>query len=112
LRFSGAPNSNLGGGAAGPNTALSGSKFGIIIEFTGTTLLAKGEEITILHDDGVALKIDRTANIPGFNPFVTAPTRGIRQSSPGRAATHSFDLLYANGAQAEALGFFSIPVLY
>jgi len=109
LRFSGAPNSNLGGGAAGPNTALSGSKFGIIIEFTGTTLLAKGEEITILHDDGAALKIDGQ-QIPGFDPNVTGPVAEIARFS-GPSGDHSFDLLYANGAGPGAWILF-YPALY
>jgi DNA-binding winged helix-turn-helix (wHTH) protein len=109
LRFSGAPNSNLGGGAAGPNTALSGSKFGIIIEFTGTTLLAQGEAITILHDDGAALKIDGQP-IPGFDPNVTGPVAEVARFS-GPSGDHSFDLLYANGAGPGAWILF-YPALY
>jgi len=109
LRFSGAPNSNLGGQAAGPNTALSGGKFGVIIEFTGTTLLAQGEEITILHDDGVALKIDGQL-IPGFDPNVTGPVQEVSRFN-GPSGDHSFDLLYANGAGPGAWILF-YPALY
>jgi len=109
LRFSGAPNSNLGGEAAGPNTALSGSKYGVIIEFTGTTRLDQGEEITILHDDGVALKIDGQL-IPGFYPNVTGPVQEVARFS-GPSGDHSFDLLYANGAGPGAWILF-YPALY
>ncbi|MGD0214596.1 MAG: winged helix-turn-helix domain-containing protein [Terriglobales bacterium] len=109
LKFSGIPNPNLDGAAAGPDTAMSGPTWGILIEFTGTARLANGQKIQILHDDGVALKIDRQP-ISGFNPFVTAPTEESAVFT-GSSGAHSFDLLYANASGGGAWIFF-YPVLY
>ena len=95
LKFSGRGNPNLGGAAAEANTAMSGS-WGIIIELTGSVTLATGQVIQILHDDGVALKIDGTP-ISGFNPYVTPPTLESATFA-GQSGVHSFDLLYANAA--------------
>jgi len=109
LKFSGIANSNLGGAAARPETAMSGSTWGILIEFTGAASLTNGQPIYILHDDGVALQVDGNL-IPGFDPEVTSPTL---ESVAFRGATraHSFDLLYANASGGGAwLSFF--PALY
>ncbi len=88
---------------------MSGAKYGVLIEFTGTTPLAYGEAITILHDDGVALKIDGQ-EIPGFDPNVTAPVQEVAKFD-GTTGDHSFDLLYANGAGPGAWLLF-FPALY
>jgi serine/threonine protein kinase len=95
LKFSGVANPNLGGAPAKPTTAMSG-KWAIIIEFTGSVTLAEGTPISILHDDGVALKIDGQP-VAGFNPYATPP---LLESPPfaGHSGVHSFDLLYANTA--------------
>jgi DNA-binding winged helix-turn-helix (wHTH) protein len=109
LQFSGIPNPNLGGAAAGPDTTMSGRTWAVLIEFTGTANLAKGQEITILHDDGAALKIDGQT-IPGFDPLVTAPVaESVRFA--GLSGVHSFDLLYANAAGPGAWLLF-YPALY
>jgi hypothetical protein len=73
---------------------MSGRTWGILIEFTGTANLAKGQEISILHDDGVALEIDGQ-RISGFDPLPTAP---LLESAifAGPSGVHTFDLLYAN----------------
>jgi len=95
LKFSGIGNPNLEGAPAEPTTAMSGS-WGVIIELTGSVSLVNGQPISILHDDGVALKIDGSP-ISGFNPYVTPPT--LESSTfAGRTGVHSFDLLYANAA--------------
>jgi hypothetical protein len=109
LHFSGIPNSHLGGSAAGADTSMSGRTWGVLVEFTGSASLADGQEITILHDDGVALKIDGQP-IPGFDPFVTAP---VVESATfkGPAGVHSFDVLYANAAGSGAWLLF-YPALY
>ena len=94
LKFSGQGNPNLGGAPAGPTTAMSGRTWGILIEFTGTANLTHGEELSILHDDGVALEIDGR-QIPGFDALPTAP---VLESGTftGPSGVHRFDLLYAN----------------
>jgi DNA-binding winged helix-turn-helix (wHTH) protein len=96
LEFSGVSNPNLGGAAAKPTTEMSGS-WGIIIEFTGPVTLMSGQQISILHDDGVALRIDGIP-VSGFNPYTTPPTLESTRFA-GMSGVHSFDLLYANATQ-------------
>jgi hypothetical protein len=109
LKFSGVPNSNLGGAPAGPDTAMSGDTWGILIEFVGTTSFAKGQNISILHDDGVALQIDGQT-IPGFGGLPTSPIMETSRFS-GPSGLHTFDLLYANAGGGGAWILF-YPALY
>ena len=109
LKFSGLPNPNLGGAPVGPDTGMSGDTWGVLIEFNGTANLAHGQEIAILHDDGVALEIDGKL-IPGFSSGPTTP----QFDSPtfaGPTGVHSFDLLYANAAGGGAWILF-YPALF
>ncbi len=109
LKFSGLGNPNLNGEAAGPATAMSGRTWGILIEFSGTAELANGQDISILHDDGVALEIDGKI-VPGFDGGMTSP---VLESAvyTGPSAVHSFDLLYANATGGGAWLLF-YPALY
>ncbi len=109
LKFSGIPNSNLGGTAAGPDTAMSGDTWGILIEFVGTTSFNNGQEISILHDDGAALEIDGQL-IPGFGGLPTSPIME-RSRFTGPSGLHTFDLLYANAGGGGAWILF-YPALY
>jgi DNA-binding winged helix-turn-helix (wHTH) protein len=109
LKFSGIANANLGGAAAGPTTAMSGNGWGILVEFTGTTEFSSGQEIVILHDDGVALEIDGK-HIPGFSPGPTTPALESEVFT-GSSGVHSFDLLYANAAGGGAWLLF-YPALF
>jgi hypothetical protein len=109
LKFSGLPNPNLGGKAAGPDTAMSGDTWGILIEFIGTTTFTRDQDLSILHDDGVALQIDGQS-IPGFYPQVTPPVMESARFT-GPTGLHSFDLLYANAAGSGAWLLF-YPALY
>jgi DNA-binding winged helix-turn-helix (wHTH) protein len=109
LKFSGLANSNLGGAAAGPGTAMSGNTWGILIEFSGTANLTHGQDLSILHDDGVALKIDEKI-ILGFDGGLTTP---VMESAvfTGPSGVHSFDLLYANATGGGAWLFY-YPALF
>ena len=109
LKFSGIPNSNLGGAPAGPDTAMSGDTWGILIEFVGTTNFLKGQDISILHDDGVALEIDGRP-IPGFDALPTAPIMETSKFA-GPSGLHTFDLLYANAGGGGAWILF-YPALF
>lgn len=100
LKFSGVANPNLGGAAAGPATAMSGSTWGVLIEFNGTADLVKGQGISILHDDGVALEIDGQP-IAGFDALPAAPLLESARFN-GQSGVHTFDLLYANATGAGA----------
>lgn len=96
LQFSGLPNPNLGNKPAVSSTAMYNSTYGELIEFTGTVNLTSGQEIQILHDDGVALEIDGVL-ITGFGNHVTAPTLES-VTFTGTTGPHSIDLLYGNTA--------------
>jgi hypothetical protein len=109
LKFSGLANPNLGGIAAGPATAMSGSTWGVLIEFNGTADLVKGQGISVLHDDGVALQIDGQP-IAGFDALPAAPLLESPRFN-GPSGVHTFDLLYANAAGAGAWLLF-YPALY
>jgi DNA-binding winged helix-turn-helix (wHTH) protein len=109
LKFSKLDNPNLGGVPADPATPMSGRTWGILIEFTGTAKFTNGQEISILHDDGVALRIDGQ-QIPGFDPLVTSPVQESTRFA-GKSGKHSFDLLYANAAGAGAWLLF-YPAMY
>ncbi len=109
LKFSGIPNSNLGGAPAGPDTAMSGDTWGILIEFVGTTNFLKGQDISILHDDVVALEIDGRP-IPGFDALPTAPIMETSKFA-GPSGLHTFDLLYANAGGGGAWILF-YPALF
>jgi hypothetical protein len=94
LHFTGYLNPNLGGHVATAGTLINKTKYATIIEFTGTVNLTNGQQIQILHDDGVALMIDGTL-ISGFSGGVTFP---VIQSVTftGTTGPHSIDLLYCN----------------
>jgi DNA-binding winged helix-turn-helix (wHTH) protein len=109
LKFSGIPNSNLGGAPAGPDTAMSGDTWGILVEFVGTTNFIKGQGISILHDDGVALEIDGQP-IPDFDALPTSPIMETSRFT-GPSGLHTFDLLYANAGGGGAWILF-YPALY
>lgn len=109
LKFSGLPNASLGGAPVGPDTAMSGDTWGVLIEFNGTANLAHGQEIAILHDDGVALEIDGTL-IPGFSSGPTTP-QFDSSTFAGSTGVHSYDLLYANAAGGGAWILF-YPALF
>lgn len=94
--FSGVSNPNLGGAAAEPTTPMSGASYGIIIEFTGTITLTNGEQLSILHDDGVSLMIGGNL-ISGFQT-TTAPAFMQSVTFTGTSGTYTFNLLYANSA--------------
>ncbi len=109
LKFSGIPNPNLSGKAAGPDTAMSGDTWGILIEFIGSTTFVNGQEISILHDDGVALQIDGQT-ILGFDALPTAPLLESPKYT-GPSGVHTFDLLYANAGGGGAWILF-YPALF
>jgi hypothetical protein len=96
LRFTGVLNPNLGNKAAAPGTTINATSYGEIIEFAGTVSLTNGQQIQILHDDGVALQIDGVA-IAGFGSTVTVPVLDS-VTFTGATGAHSIDLLYANTA--------------
>jgi hypothetical protein len=108
LTFSGESNPYLGG-IVGPDTPMSGSGWGVMIEFTGTVSLKNGEKIYMVNDDGVALQIDGNL-IPGFPNGVTAPSLNY-EVFHGKKGEHSFDLLYAN-AQGGGAWLLFFPALY
>jgi hypothetical protein len=111
LKFSGIPNPNLPDGRPALNeTPMSGSTWGIIIEFTGPVSLTNGSPINILHDDGVALEVDGKP-ISGFNPHTTqAFLESVTWT--GSSGAHSFDLLYANSALPGGAWLLFFPQLY
>lgn len=109
LEFSGKPNPNLGGKPAGADTAMSGDTWGVLIEFKGSVNLAHGQEIAVLHDDGVALEIDGK-QIPGFSSWPTVPAFDVANFA-GPSGVHSFDLLYANATEGGAWLLF-YPALF
>ena len=88
---------------------MSGNTWGILIEFSGTANLTHGQELSILHDDGVALKIDEKI-ILGFDGGLTTP---VMESAvfTGPSGVHSFDLLYANATGGGAWLFY-YPALF
>jgi hypothetical protein len=96
LHFTGVLNPNLGNKAATKGTAINKTSYGEIIEFTGTLNLTNGQQIQILHDDGVALEIDG-APVSGFDSSVTEPVLES-VTFAGITGAHSIDLLYANTA--------------
>jgi hypothetical protein len=101
LQFSGLSNPNLPHGkAASSTTAMSGGSWGIMIELTGEVGLTNGSPIQIIHDDGVAVKVDGNV-VSGFNPYVTVPNLDS-VTWTGTSGTHSLDLLYANAQPAGA----------
>ncbi len=108
LTFSGDYNPNLGG-VVGPDTPMSGSGWGVIVEFTGTLDLKKNQKLYVANDDGIALEIDGTL-IPGFTSGVTPPNLE-EEKFTGKTGDHSFDLLYAN-AQGGGAWLLFFPALY
>ena len=109
LTFSGLPNANLGGTAASSATVMSSDVYGVMIEFTGTVKLTNGQEIGIIHDDGVSLNIDGNP-VSGFTTGITAAYLQLATFT-GTTRSHSFDLLYANAEPQEAWVVFS-PQLF
>lgn len=106
LAFSGLPNPNLGGEAAGPNTGMGDSKYGIMIEFNGTVYLTNGQQIQMIHDDGVSLMIDGNL-VSGFTSGITnAYLQSVTWT--GTTGTHNFTLLYANWASGHSDGAWMI----
>jgi hypothetical protein len=71
LKFSGLTNPNLGG-VVSETTPMGGTNYGVLIEFSGNINLTNGQEITILHDDGVSLEIDDVP-VSGFSNGVNVP---------------------------------------
>jgi hypothetical protein len=98
LTFSGASNAALGG-PVGPETMMNSTKYGEIIEFTGSASLQRDEEIYILHDDGVSLKIDGQP-FGDYNNGISLPILEHKRFT-GTSGTHTFDLLYGNVAESE-----------
>jgi len=94
LTFSGLPNPNLGGRAAGPSTKMSGERYGVMIEFTGNVVLGNNQVVGIIHDDGCSLMIDGSL-VGGFNTGSGVPILQTFNFA-GEGGTHTFDLLYAN----------------
>jgi hypothetical protein len=97
LTYSGLPNANLGGTAMTGTTAMSGAKYGLIIEFTQPNPCLPAT-IQILHDDGVSLHVNGNP-VGDFNPGITPP---ILESAPwtGSPCGNTVDLLYATAAMA------------
>jgi hypothetical protein len=108
LKFSGLTNPILGK-VVDASTPLSGTNYGIIIEFTGSIFLTHKRPIQILHDDGVSLVIDG-AQIAGFGSVVTPPKLESAVFT-GITGTHSVDLLYANAVGGGAWLLF-FPLLF
>jgi hypothetical protein len=98
--FSNQPNPNLGGAAMNAGTPMAGAAYGIMIEFTGTVNITNGEQVRILHDDGVSLNLPCVPNL--YNPHTTGPV--LESSTATCTGTEPFDLLYANVAGAAAQG--------
>ena len=97
LVYSDLPNPNLGGTAMTGTTAMSGAKYGLIIEFTQQNACLPAT-IQILHDDGVSLEVN--GNVVGkFNPGITAP---VLESASwgGSPCGNTVNLLYATAAMA------------
>ena len=95
LAFSGLSNTYLGGAAASAGTAMSGSGYGVIVEFTGQTNLSSGQTVSIFHDDGVAVRIDGSP-LNGYSTGI-----GISLESEifeGSSGVHRLDLLYSNAS--------------
>ncbi len=103
LHFTGFVNPILGNTAATANTPMNTAMYGEIIEFKGSVYLSNGQEIQILHDDGVALAIDGVL-IKGFDSETT-PAILETVKYTGTSGTHSIDLLYANVADGRSDGF-------
>ena len=97
LAYSGLPNPNLGGAAMTGTTAMSGAKYGLIIEFTQLNACLPAT-IQILHDDGVSLEVNGNP-VGKFNPGITAP---VLESASwgGSPCGNTVDLLYATAAMA------------
>jgi hypothetical protein len=111
LVYSGLPNSNLGGTAMVATTAMSGAKYGLIIEFTQSNACVP-TTIQILHDDGVSLQVNGKA-VGNFDPGVTPP---VLESAPwsGSECGNTVDLLYATAAMSGRDGAWLeyFPTLY
>ncbi|HKM48916.1 MAG TPA: hypothetical protein VJX69_15090 [Terriglobales bacterium] len=111
LVYSKLPNTYLGGAAAGPTTAMGGTDYGVIIEFTGTVNLTNGQEITIFHDDGVSLMIDGIP-VSGFGTGVNVPLLES-VTFTGTTGPHSIDLLYGNvGGVGNGAWLLFFPALF
>lgn len=108
LTFSGLTNPYLGG-VAGPDTPMSGSGWGIIIEFTGTINLKKDQRIYVVDDDGVSLELDGNP-VAGFPTGIHAATLTY-ETFTGKNGDYAFDLLYAN-AQGGGAWLLFFPALY
>jgi hypothetical protein len=66
----------------------------ISIELTGPVKLVNDQQISVLHDDGVALKIDGIP-VAGFNSYRTPPRQESTRFA-GSSGVRSLDLLCAN----------------
>jgi hypothetical protein len=97
LTYSGLPNANLGGAPMTGTTAMSGAKYGLIIEFIQPDACLPAT-IQILHDDGVSLKVNGNA-VGNFNPGITAPVLESASWS-GPPCGNTVDLLYGTAAMA------------
>lgn len=102
LHFTGVVNPNLGNTVATANTPLNKAAYGEIIEFQGTVYLSNGQEIQILHDDGIALGIDGVL-VKGFDSETTPPILETVKYT-GISGLHTIDLLYANVADGRSDG--------
>ena len=96
LKYSNKPNPYLGNVPVNKNTPMGGTNYGVIIEFTYTenNTSSHTAQMTIYHDDGVALEVNG-GFISGFRPGITWPIMESVQVAitPG---TTTYDLLYAN----------------
>jgi hypothetical protein len=110
LVYSGVSNPNLGGPMT-TTTAMSGAKYGLIIEFSLTNVCLP-TTIQILHDDGVSLQVNGKG-VGGFDPGITSP---ILESAPwsGSQCGNNVDLLYGTAAMSGRDGAWLeyFPTLY
>jgi hypothetical protein len=94
LKFSGLSNPNLPNGeAASASTLMSGPSWGIMVQFEFSEDLFTGENIVVIHDDGIALEIDGTL-VGGFTSTEGLSTNTVVWTGGG--GSHSINLLYAN----------------
>ena len=96
LKYSNLPNPYLGNTPVNAKTPMGGANYGVIMEFTytETNSSAHTAQMTIYHDDGIAMEVNG-GFISGFFPTTTWPIMESVQVAitPG---TTTYDLLYGN----------------
>ena len=80
---------------------------GTLLEFTGFVTVTNGQNVDVIHDDGLPLIIGGV-NL-GFNPGPTAPVLSTRVYT-GTAGNHPFQVVYAECCGGPAVLNVDLPL--